>query len=219
MSTISINRCLSCLSLQPVCEKHRKLSLQKKSIEVKTCEQFICIFFPQGVQQRSVQLYCLFTKINRFARLERAVESEVFGWGICKLAVLQRLCPLENWAPPGPKTLLTPPELLTPAAAAAAAASFQANQILPTLSVASLHHSNTRHSRHTETSLWTDWFPRITWPPPAFGSLYFYLALPSFLVKSRLWRFYCMRMFKILVIILWHSCYCSLWAELEQNLL
>lgn len=95
INTVSINRRLSCLSLQPVCEEHRKKSLQReKHRSKKVCEQFSCIFFP-----RSIQIYCVFTKINTTDSLEWSVESEVCD----EDSVIGRLCPLSHSAPSGLK--------------------------------------------------------------------------------------------------------------------
>lgn len=67
MNTISINRRLSCSSLQPVCEEHGKKNLfREKSIAVKKSVNNSVAFF----SPRSIQIYCVFTKINTLDSLE-----------------------------------------------------------------------------------------------------------------------------------------------------
>lgn len=161
MNTISINRWLSCSPLKNRTSKKIFSEEKHRSKNLLT----IHLHFFQGVQQRSTQMYCLVPKINTFDRLEWSVESEVFDEESVKkqwfsVSVLRQTELHQAWNPPDTTRL----------------ADSRCCVIYTFLSPFHTHPS-TCHSQHAETTLWTDWFPQITWPPPTFGSLYFYLAL------------------------------------------
>lgn len=121
MNTISINRRLSCLSLQPVCEEHRKRSLQREEHRSKKSANNSVAFF----SQEHPDLLCVY-KNKYLGQPGMNCGKWGFWWGLCDWASLSSV----TLSSIGPKPLLTPPDLLIPAAASITR---KANQIVPTL--------------------------------------------------------------------------------------